>query len=125
MLTMPTPGAFPDRPMVAWLNEYLEGGQDANAVSFRGYIGDKPAETIVSLIEGLRRVKERHGLARKPLWNTEGVGPGTSMADRDDQAAFLARCYLLQCAEGVSRFLWYSYDNTYVGNVMGSGTWAQ
>jgi hypothetical protein len=123
ILTTPTPGAFPERPMVAWLNEYLEAGgaQYADAVSFHGYIGDKPAETIVLLIAGLRKVREKHGLEGKPLWNTEGSwARNTHIADPDDQAAFLARYYLLQWAGGVSRFCWYAYDNTTWGTLWDS-----
>jgi polysaccharide biosynthesis protein PslG len=62
----------------------------------------------------LRRVLSRHGLARKPLWNTEVGWPtnprGNGVTERR-QARYVARLALLSWGHRVSLVTWYTWGD--------------
>jgi polysaccharide biosynthesis protein PslG len=101
-----------------WLDRYLSegGGNYADIISFHGYC-DSEAEAIQSVVSRYHGVIAAHGQSGKPLWDTEADwagAPDDVLQGSANRAAFLAKYYLLQWSEGVSRFVWYAYDG---------GTW--
>jgi Glycosyl hydrolase family 10 len=62
-------------------------------------------------------------LPNKPLWDTEGswnltgVGNFTTPAQ---EAAFIARWYILHWSNGISRTYWYAWDDSELGTLMPS-----
>jgi hypothetical protein len=112
----------------AWLDSYLsEGGGDyADIMSFHGYCNSK-AESINSVISQYRSVIAAHGQGGKPLWDTEADWAGDSddvLEGSANRAAFMAKYYLLQWSDGVSRFVWYAYDGGTWGGLWNAGTGA-
>jgi polysaccharide biosynthesis protein PslG len=98
----------------AWLNAYLAkgGGQYADIIAFHGYCNNQ-AESISNVVSRYQKVIAAHGQASKPLWDTEADWAGDEydgLEGSQNQAAFVAKYYLLQWSEGVSRFVWYAYD---------------
>jgi polysaccharide biosynthesis protein PslG len=109
-----------------WLDSYLsEGGGDyADIMSFHGYCNSK-AESIHSIISQYRSVIAAHGQSSKPLWDTEGDWAGDSddvLEGSANRAAFMAKYYLLQWSDGVSRFVWYAYDGGTWGGLWDAAT---
>jgi hypothetical protein len=97
-----------------WLDSYLAtaGTQYpyADIASFHGY-GESNPENIVNDVSLLRQTLSKHGLSNLELWNTEASwGKETAPVDQD-QASWLMRYHMAQIAAGVSRFVWYAYDN--------------
>ena len=97
-----------------WLDSYLAaaGAQHsyADIASFHGY-GVVNPEDVISRIQLLRQTLGKHGLATLELWNTEASwGEETTQVDQP-QASWLMRYHADQIAAGVSRLVWYAYDN--------------
>ena len=92
----------------AWLGMFLSqgGAKVVDIIAFHGYPGDT-AEDIVGVIAKYKAVMSANGVDSLPLWDTESCGGATP----GDQPAFLAKYYLLEWSQGVSRFLWYAYDD--------------
>jgi hypothetical protein len=67
-------------------------------------------EQIVSQVQSLNQILANHGLSTLPLWNTEASWGSLTSVDQD-QASWLMRYQAAQAVTGVSRFVWYSYDN--------------
>lgn len=91
------------------MNSFLsQGGASAiDIVAFHGYRNQK-AEDIVSLVYHYKKMMADNGVSKLPLWDTEA---NNKMAQSpEEQAAFMAKYFLLQWSKGVSRFLWYAYD---------------
>jgi hypothetical protein len=112
----------------AWLDSYLSegGGNYADIMSFHGYCNSE-AESINSVISQYRSVIAAHGQSSKPLWDTEADWAGDSddvLEGSANQAAFMAKYYLLQWSDGVSRFVWYAYDGGTWGGLWNPGTGA-
>jgi hypothetical protein len=100
------------------LNSFLAGGAanyiDGVAVHLYPWPQQNPTPevSISGWIATYRSYMTQNGVGNKPLWNTEyGWGLNTSLPNADDQAAFLARSYLLFWSEGIPRTYWYAYDN--------------
>lgn len=103
-----------------WMASYLDAGGApfADGGAFHGYIAGQtgadrfpmPDEdttpgckesaacygSIVTKATMMRQVFDRHGLAGKPMFDTEGSWGDGTLIDPDTQAAWLARWYLLQ-----------------------------
>lgn len=98
-----------------WLDAYFTAGGSAyvDIVAFHGYIHGPP-EKIVGIIGDIRRVAAgNHGLASKPIWDTEhswGNSGWPFGAEPAQQAAWLSRFILLSFANGVERSVWYMWD---------------
>lgn len=70
--------------------------------------------SVINAATQLRRVLRRHGLARKPLWNTEVGWPtnpdGNGVTERR-QARYVARLALLSWARRVPLITWYTWGD--------------
>lgn len=92
-----------------WLASFLaQGGSSAiDIVAFHGYRTQK-AEDILPLIAKYKAVMKANGVSGLPLWDTEANNKAPQTAEQE--SAFLAKYFLLQWSEGISRFVWYAYD---------------
>jgi hypothetical protein len=92
-----------------WLSSFLaQGGSTAiDIVAFHGYRTQK-AEDILPLIAKYKAVMKANGVSALPIWDTEADNKAPQTAEQE--SAFLAKYFLLQWSEGVSRFVWYAYD---------------
>ncbi len=104
-----------------WLDSYLADGgtRYTDIVSFHGYLLG-PAENHLQVIQEYRTITSKYGLQTKPLWNTES--DWGDVQGVENQAAYLAKYYLLQWHEGLERFYWYAYDNDRYGTLYSNGT---
>lgn len=103
-----------DEGMLPWFEEYLKrgGGKYADVIGYHFYVENGPPEDAVPLIENVRRIMGKYGLADKPLWNTEsGWSKSKTFSSDEEAAAYVLRSYLLNWAYGVKRFYWYAWDN--------------
>lgn len=99
---------------LAFLDEFLNrgGAQYADVIGYHFYVGhDDSPEAMVPLIDNVKAIMQRHGLGDKPLWNTEAGWLGPNPLPQDMQSAYVARAYILNWANGVSRFYWYAWEN--------------
>ena len=99
------------------------GGQFADAIALHGYVmtrtGDRP-EDLVTFMKLSDPILAKYGQSNKPLWDTEaswGNIENTHFTDPDLQAAFVARSYLLHWSLGISRYYWYEWNNSLVGQL--------
>lgn len=122
------------------LDEFLAkgGGRYVDVIGFHFYVAPDKPEDMLELIADVRRTMEKHGVAAKPLWNTEtgwlianrrgkidpkGVGfpPQTRILDSNEASAYVARALILSWAAGVKRVYWYAWDNKAMGLSEDSG----
>lgn len=105
-----------NEPNLGWLDTYLflaaAGGTYpyADVASFHGYGYTQP-EDIVHGVAQLKKTLARHGLSSLELWDTEASWGTTAVNDEEPEASWLMRFHLAQAVSGVSRFVWYAYDN--------------
>lgn len=122
----PAPEGPISYPPSLWMGPYLAagGGNYADVISFHGpdpLSGPAVAEDIVVIVQNLRKVMASYGAASKQLWDTEGNwGSSTNLSDPQEQAAFLARYYILHCSLGVQRLYWYGWNNQSFGTLWDS-----
>jgi hypothetical protein len=96
-----------------WLKEYLAGGggRYADIIGYHLYVSPHAPEAMVPLAGKVKSIMKSQGI-NKPLWNTEaGWGKNKTFANADEQAAYVARSFILNWASGVDRFYWYAWDN--------------
>jgi hypothetical protein len=107
-----------------WYDEYLSGGGGdlADIVAFHGYVhfgGRQPgAQALIDYYKQFHDIIAKHGLASKPIWDTEASWGETHQMhfeDEDEQAAFTAQFYLLHWSLGVERLYWYAYNGSEIG----------
>ena len=110
---------------LAWLDTYLgsTGAQYpyADVATFHGYDETNP-ENIATDVQSLNQVLANHGLANLQLWNTEASWGSTTAALGEQQASWLMRYHVVQAVAGVSRFVWYAYDDCSWGTLW-VGSW--
>jgi len=121
----PNGGANPNRVLLPsisrindatlkWLDSYLSTAgarySYADIVTFHGYGSPTDAEHIATQVQSLAPILSRHGLSHLPLWNTEGNW-GAVPTVGQQQASWLMRYHMVQVAVGVSRLVWYAFDN--------------
>ncbi len=97
-----------------WLSEFLSkgGGEYVDIIGYHFYVTPKPPETMVPLVEKVKKIMQQNGAGDKPLWDTEtGWFPPSQFDSGELAAAYLARSYLILWAEGVQRLYWYAWDN--------------
>jgi len=121
-----------------WMASYLDAGgaRYADGGAFHGYIaitGVKPYPmpeqdstsgcikfracygSIITKATMLRQVFDQHGLAGKPMFDTEGSWGDGNVTDPDTQAAWLARWYLLQAGLrstlNLQMVAWFTWGN--------------
>jgi len=96
-----------------FLNAYFAAGgaTPADAVAFHGYVGSIP-EGILYLETHVRAAMSSHGIATKPIYDTEGGwGMNSALPSMSDRPGYLAREFLLQWSSGVSGVYWYAWNN--------------
>ncbi len=103
-----------------WLDEYLSqgGAKYLDAVGYHFYVPKAAPEAMLPLIQKVQSVMRKHGLEKKPLWNTEigwwidnktklakpiGAAPNWRKLDDRLAAAYVARTMVLSWPAGVSR----------------------
>ena len=112
-----SPSVMADYGGSNWLDEYLTKGGTAytDIVGAHFYISNKGSpEDSLRLIREVQQVMAKHGLAQKPLWNTEtgfGNKQGNFYLSNEESMAYVARSYILNWAVGVERFYWYAWEN--------------
>jgi hypothetical protein len=107
-------------------NNYPTALSSIGAIAFHGYVqkSNEPlqAENIITYLEQAKSILSGVGLNAKPLFDTEASWGDTSVSnppftDPEMQAGFLARMYLVQWSENVSRFYWYQWNNKEFGTL--------
>jgi hypothetical protein len=99
----------------AWMTNYLQSGgnQYADGGTFHGYTGAKDPEAIIRLIHACRQVMDHNGLRGLPIYNTEGGWGVIVPQGEDNQAAFMARWYILQASlyatDNLRYASWYAW----------------
>jgi hypothetical protein len=61
----------------------------------------------------------KHGLARLALWDPEASWGTTTTNNQEEEVSWLMRFHVAQALSGVSRFVWYAYDNCAWGTLWG------
>jgi len=99
---------------LTWLDSYLASAGPqypyADVAAFHGYNVTNP-EGIIPQVQSLNTILANHGLAGLELWNTEASWGMSSAAVGEQQASWLMRYHMAQAVSGVSRFVWYAYDD--------------
>lgn len=115
-----------------WLDRYLAlgGGQFMDILSHHFYVPRAAPEQMLPMVADVRKIMARHGVAYKPLWNTESGwwmenGDGTDSRPAPfttwkqlglaDAAAYVSRALILGWAVGMERFYWFAWDNHSMG----------
>jgi hypothetical protein len=107
-----------------WIDNWLGlGGNSAvDIVSLHGYpgIGLAPEEIQGSVYQ-LQAVMTKHGNGSLPIWDTESSWrDDTNISTDSEQAAWLAKHFLLEQSIGVQRTFWYAYDTPEWGTLWSS-----
>jgi hypothetical protein len=112
-----------------FLDRFLSqpGGSDFDIVGLHLYPGDEPAKagdgpewSMQVALPGARAVLAQHGLADRPIWNTEtnvGRVPAGITFTGTSAAAMVARTFLLSTQHQVVRTIWYAADDRSWGGV--------
>ncbi|HVN21204.1 MAG TPA: cellulase family glycosylhydrolase [Dongiaceae bacterium] len=111
--------ASPSAISKSYMDSYWSSGgtRDVDIVSLHGYpdvVNNDVPESIGGFkTKPLKDLMNTYGLQGKLLYDTEASwGNETrSITDPDQQAAFLARHFILHWNYGVTRFYWYAWDN--------------
>jgi polysaccharide biosynthesis protein PslG len=131
-------GDLAKRSGTTWMAKYLDAGGSkyADGGAFHGYIGEKGVRpfpmpdqdstsgckeftacygSIVTKTTMMRQVFDQHGLAGKPIFDTEGSWGDGTVTDPDTQAAWLARWYLLQASlrstDNLQMAAWFTWGD--------------
>jgi hypothetical protein len=110
----------------AFLNQYFSqgGGPVTDVVDFHAHKVDiNNPDTIVGFVSSIKAVLALHGLAGKPIWDTEGGWrPQDANFELDPRSAgYVAREFFILNSNSVARLYWYSWSNK-----LGWGTmWTQ
>lgn len=76
------------------------------------------AEEIPFHVSNIKAGLRSADLSAMPLWSDEGGwGYDTSLTDPDLQEAFVVRYYLLGWSSGISRMVWYEFENNMWGTL--------
>jgi hypothetical protein len=109
----------------AWLDSYLASAGTsypyADIAAFHGYVwsGYVP-EQVVTGVQSLKQILGKYGLSNLPLWNTEVSWQSDTNDDDQNQVSWLMRYHATQAALGISRVVWYAYDNCTWGTLFSS-----
>jgi len=126
------PAATEGGKQLEWLDRYLAlgGGQFMDVLSHHFYVPREAPEKMLPIVEDVRKIMARHGVAYKPLWNTETGwwmenGDGTDSKPAPfttwkklglaEAAAYVSRSLILGWAAGLARFYWFAWDNYSMG----------
>jgi hypothetical protein len=101
--------------LAAGLGKYID------IVAFHTYYTTTP-ENIVPVVQCYQSILASYNLSTLSLWSTEGSwGNNTQLPGATDQAAFVARLYLLLWSNGVARHYWYNWDDSNTGTLEVNG----
>lgn len=117
-----------------FLDDYLArgGGAYADVIGYHFYMPYAAPETMLKVIHEVKKIMAKHGVASKPLWNTEtgwwiantdgspdppSMDPTWLKLKPKQGAEFLARTMIMSWAAGVQRSYWYSWDHLGMGLV--------
>jgi hypothetical protein len=101
-----------------FLSAYFSAGglPYTDAVAFHGYSGSP--ESVLDFVAAAKSSMASHGIAGKPIWDTEGSwGLNTNLSDPANNAGYLAREFIVQWSSGVSRFYWYAWNDSAMGTL--------
>jgi Cellulase (glycosyl hydrolase family 5) len=116
-----------------WMAGYLRAGGDsfADGGSWHAYPWpnactktiDCAGSPLITQIDAMRSVFDHSRLAGKPIYVTEG-GWRTSAAlsDPDQQAAYVARWFILLASKGIERAYWHAWDDDKWGTLWDATT---
>ncbi len=93
-----------------WLQQYLAAGgnQFTDGVAYHLYTTSLAPEDAVPFMQSVLAIARQYNL---PVWDTEvGFGPWGTLSD-SDSAAYLARTLILHAANGITRTMWYAWDD--------------
>jgi hypothetical protein len=76
-------------------------------------------EQIAQGVAQLQKILARHGLSGLELWDTEASWGQTAAGAQEQEASWLMRFHIVQQLSGVSRLVWYAYDNCEWGTLWG------
>jgi hypothetical protein len=83
----------------------------ADIMGYHLYVSPDQPEAIAPLATDILSTLQQYKV-NKPLWNTEtGWLPDSTFTSEDEQAAVVVRALLMAESAGVSRFVWYAWDN--------------
>jgi Glycosyl hydrolases family 39 len=96
-----------------WMNEFIQKGglQYVDVVAYHFYVPRGAPEDMVPVIQKVRTQMAQYGAGDKPLWDSEAGWLGPDFFSADQQAAYVARSYILNWATGVQRFYWYAWES--------------
>ncbi|WP_157991527.1 GH39 family glycosyl hydrolase [Caldimonas tepidiphila] len=113
-----------------WLHRFLAagGGRHVDVIAFHWYYDSAP-ESLLPAIANVRQLMRQHGVADKPLWNTEGgLVCNKRLRDcspmrlgEDEQLGLHARAMLLMWSAGVARFDYYFWEGRWPGEALLEG----
>lgn len=126
------PAAVGGNEHLDWLDRYLAAGGKhyLDVLSYHFYVARGTPEMMLPVIKKVREIAGRHGLANKPLWNTEtgwgienregiknknGLIAGWKHLTAEEGAAYVARALIVGWAAGLERFYWYSWNHDNMG----------
>jgi hypothetical protein len=75
---------------------------------------------MIACLAKYRAVLKQYGQDSKPIWDTETSWANTHKArlnDRDLQAAFVGRIFLLHAANSIRRLYWFLWNGGYLGGL--------
>jgi hypothetical protein len=105
------------------MGSYLAAGGSKyiDIVGFHTYYTMTP-ENIVPVIQCYQSTMATYKISSLPLWSTEGAwGLDSKLPKATDQAAFVARLYLLLWSNGVARHYWYDWNDERTGTLSSGG----
>lgn len=118
---------------LAWFERYmgLMRGRWADVVAYHFYTPRRSPEALLPLALRVRRIAERTGSGKLPLWNSESgyrvnwgqkAEPGGTMNSWPNLAPELAAAYFVRAAvlgwaAGLDAFFSYAYENGFMGLV--------
>ena len=110
LVVAPPPSGGVGSGQLQWYEDYLNagGGQSADVLAIHSY--SSAPEGDADAVQTYRALLAAHGLAGKPLWNTE-TGLELAGHTEAEAGAYLAREFITDWAVGLGRMYFYAYDN--------------
>jgi Glycosyl hydrolases family 39 len=99
---------------IDWLAEFLKAGgcEYSDVIGYHFYVTPDAPESMIPLIQQVKKVLRSKQCESKLLWNTEsGWAAPKHFSSDADAASYLMRAYVVNWLMGIDRFYWYSWDN--------------
>jgi hypothetical protein len=96
------------------LDSFLDrgGNKSIDVVGYHMSPDPQAPEAVVDIASRIYSIMAKHGVSGLPLWNDENSwGPHSVFTSDQQQAAYLARSYIVNWWIGVQRLYWYAWDN--------------